>query len=197
MHWAGCRVSFQGRGTGVGRATRAAPAPGPAAARAAIVLAPRCPAGGLEEGRRGLAARVRPRSLPAGWPRAAGPFRTLPAVAPGRGADLRASGEPGAGSASGPSDHLWKRRGGGCLLAQLQQAAPILVPRLLPASSEQAPARLGRGGHAGELTGGGAALRAGAGGRAGARLRSYPRLPLLQVGRLLEEITRATFPSFP
>lgn len=140
--------------------------PGPAAARHCLCASA---AGGLER-RRGLAL---PRPGPAGFP-SAGPGAAAP-----RGTYLRrrlqdavlADGlaASGGGGASGPSDHLWKRRGGGCLLVQLQPTsgsyfgAPA-APRLQPNSP---PRGLG----AGPLAGtpgwrGRAASRGGAGGRA-------------------------------
>lgn len=154
-------------------------------------------AGGLGR-RRGLASRVWPRSLPAGWPRAAGPFRTYlrqwlrDAV---RTCGLAASG---GGGASGPSDHLWKRRGGGCLLAQLQPTsgsyfgAPA-APRLQPNSPP-------RGWGAGPLAGthgwrGRAAGRSGVGARARGCTPTRGS-PCSRWEGFSEETARATFPSF-
>ncbi|XP_053521214.1 basic salivary proline-rich protein 1-like [Artibeus jamaicensis] len=115
-----------------------------ARARAAIVSAP--PPQARSAGGAASVSRAPSRSPAAGRPRAPGPqlaylLRRLPDAA--RAPGLAASG---GGGASGPSDHLWKRRGLGFLLVQLQPTtAPILVPQLLPPPNQQPPARSGRG----------------------------------------------------
>lgn len=67
-----------------------------------------------------------------------------PAAAPGR-VLARGLAASGGGGAAGPSDHLWKRRGGGCLRVQLQptNGAYFGAPAA-PASRRTAPRRCPR-----------------------------------------------------
>ena len=151
------RPSTPGRRTGVGRAPRTAPRSARPAARAAIVSAP-LPRAGLAPPR---PAPLAPRrlALPCTHLR-----RRLPVALRTRG--LVASG---GGGASGPSDHLWKRRGGGCLLVQLQPTSGSYFGA--PAAPRLQPNGPPRGWGAGQLAGtpgwrGRAAGRGGVGARA-------------------------------
>lgn len=176
------RPSTSGRRTGVGRAPLTAPCSARPAARAAIVSAP-LPRAGLAPPR---PAPLAPRRL--ALPRTHLPRRLQVAL---RARGLAASG---GGGASGPSDHLWKRRGGGCLLVQLQPTsgsyfgAPA-APRLQPNGP---PTRLGRGAARGNSRLAGPRCGQGRGGCAGAWLRPLPGgLPGSRWDGFPEETARA------
>lgn len=110
-------------------------------ARAAIVSAPPPPPRAPE------AARPRP---PALGPLSARPLASgggpaphlPPAAAPGR-VLARGLAASGGGGAAGPSDHLWKRRGGGRLLVQLQPTNGAYFGAPAAPSRRTAPRRPG------------------------------------------------------
>lgn len=96
-------------------------------------------------------------------PSAAGPHRTYLRRRLRDAVLARGLAASGGGGASGPSDHLWKRRGGGCLLVQLQPtngsyfgvpAAPRLQPNSPPRGLGAGPlaGAPGGGAHGGRAT---------------------------------------------
>lgn len=183
----GARIPVSRTAHRCGKAPWAAPraALGPAPHSRGHCLRPAA-AGGLKNRAASLPGS-RPHSLPpvglGRWVRTAPHLPPLAAPGHGGGPGLAASG---GGGASGPSDHLWKQRSGGCLLVQLQPTSGSYfgAPAAPPPPPEQPPAQPGRGATRGnspvawQRSERGWAAPPGLGGPS-------PRVPPQQVGRLL------------